>query len=72
MAHTPEEVQDILMAVAALGSARKALFDANEVWIKAGKPENGPVAAEWHRTRQVHSEALAAVYKIADILEATP
>ena len=51
----------------AYGLARNALFQAHRAWEK-GKPESGPVAEEWHRSRTAHSMALAALNVEADRL----
>lgn len=51
----------------AYGRARNALFQAHRAWEK-GKPESGPIAEAWHRSRTEHSMALAALNIEADAL----
>ena len=56
----------LLESIRYYGKARRELFAANDAWLAGGKPENGPLAVEWHRSRGEHSAALAALNKIAD------
>lgn len=68
MTKTSTDLVDILEKLVTLGRTRAAMFEAHELWLKAGKPAGGPVATRWYAAHSAYINSLATITREADAL----